>query len=429
MDLITKDLLINFLLILLPLFLLQTFYQLKYSFRSKEIKKWMFAVIPILSLILCMQFPVALGENFVWDLRRIPFILGALYGGYRLGLFLLALMFITRFLMGGDGFYVSIVSYSLIMILIFFVSKYYLKMALKYKLLVSCLIIFLSLMISLFLSEAIFSLNMGTSLWIQFIVINLTGMLIITILWEVIRTNFQVLQELIKAEKMDIVSHLAASISHEVRNPLTVSKGFMQMSVDEEISAETRRIYVDFAVQEMDRASEIIDDYLTFAKPSIEQNDKMSVCEELQHAVNVIKPLANMNEVEISLPVIKQEKYFVSGERKKFQQCLINILKNGIESMPEGGSLQIGLSSNHQEITLTIRDEGKGMTQEQMNRLGEPYFTTKEKGTGLGMMVSYSIISGMNGQITVDSEVGKGTCFTIKLPPLKEMIPSETILT
>ena len=70
-------------------------------------------------------------------------------------------------------------------------------------------------------------------------------------------------------------------------------------------------------------------------------------------------------------------------------------------------------------IKIDIRDEGKGMTQEQINRLGEPYFTTKEKGTGLGMMVSYSIIKSMNGTIKVTSEYGKGTCFTLKLPIFK----------
>ncbi|HEY4551451.1 MAG TPA: ATP-binding protein, partial [Bacillus sp. (in: firmicutes)] len=107
------------------------------------------------------------------------------------------------------------------------------------------------------------------------------------------------------------------------------------------------------------------------------------------------------------------------GEKKKFQQCLINILKNGIESMPDNGHLQIRQSVTNDMIKIDIRDEGKGMTQEQINRLGEPYFTTKEKGTGLGMMVSYSIIKSMNGTIKVTSEYGKGTCFTLKLPIFK----------
>ena len=87
--------------------------------------------------------------------------------------------------------------------------------------------------------------------------------------------------------------------------------------------------------------------------------------------------------------------------------------------MQDNGHLQIRSKLTNDMIKIDIRDEGKGMTQEQINRLGEPYFTTKEKGTGLGMMVSYSIIKGMNGTIKVTSDYGKGTCFTLKLPIFK----------
>ncbi|MFC3882228.1 ATP-binding protein [Bacillus songklensis] len=415
MDLITKDLLINFLFILLSLFLVQMFYLLKYAYRFEELKDWMIAVFPVVSVVLCMLFPVALGEHFILDLRRIPFILGTLYGGYKLGFFLLSLILIIRYPMGGDGFYVTLLSLSLVVVLVFFLSKYYLKMSVKQKLMVSGSLIFVSLMTSMFFSEQILGLNIGTTIWIEYIVINVIGMFITTILWEVIRTNFDVLQRVIKAEKLEVVSHLATSISHEVRNPLTASRGFVQM-LSEDVSLQTRKKYVDIAIQELDRAAEIINDYLTFAKPILEKKEKINVFEEIQHAVSVITPLANMNTVRIRLSLLNNEKYFVVGERKKFQQCLINMLKNGIEAMPDGGELQILLSYNHPNIQIDICDTGKGMTQEQMNRLGEPYFTTKEKGTGLGTMVSFSIIKGMNGKISVASEEGKGTYFSIKIP-------------
>ena len=106
MDLITKDLLINFLFILLPLFFVQMFYLMKYTYRTEKLNRWGFAIFPIVSLILCMLFPVKVGENFVWDLRWIPFILGGLYGGYKLGFFLLSITLCIRYLMGYDGFYI-----------------------------------------------------------------------------------------------------------------------------------------------------------------------------------------------------------------------------------------------------------------------------------------------------------------------------------
>ena len=99
---------------------------------------------------------------------------------------------------------------------------------------------------------------------------------------------------------------------------------------------------------------------------------------------------------------------------------MINILKNGIESMPNNRNLRISQTYYKDTMQINIRDEGTGMTQEQINRLGEPYFTTKEKGTGLGLMVSYSIIKAMGGSILVTSEQGKGTCFSLRLPILQE---------
>ena len=102
MSLITKDLLINFLFIILTLFLVHILYLAKYSYRLENIKDWVFAIFPVFSLILCMLFPVAI-DHYVWDLRWIPFILGTLYGGYRLGLLLLVLVIIIRYSMGYSG--------------------------------------------------------------------------------------------------------------------------------------------------------------------------------------------------------------------------------------------------------------------------------------------------------------------------------------
>ena len=288
-------------------------------------------------------------------------------------------------------------------------------MTLKQKIIVTISLSVFSLLSSLILSYKVFSIDLKLSFWLQYIGIHIIGMLMSTLLWEGIQKNLQVLQKLIKAEKLQTVSHLAASISHEVRNPLTVARGFIQL-LSEDISTHSRKDYADIAIKELDRATEVINDYLTFAKPTLEKEEKINVNEEIQHAVNVITPLATMNGVQVKLSLLEHHLCFTKGERKKFQQCLINILKNGIESMENNGELQILQTYTNDIIQIDILDQGKGMTQEQINRLGEPYFTTKEKGTGLGMMVSYSIIRGMNGTIDVTSESEKGTRFTLKLP-------------
>ena len=415
MDLMTKDLLINFLFILLSLCLAQILYMSKYSYQLKGSNDRIIAIFPVISIILCMLFPVYIDENFVWDLRWIPFILGGLYGGYKLGSFLLLLLLIIRYFQGGgDGFYITVITFSVIGIIVFLLSKRFLQMTLKQKIIVTTSMSFFSLLSSLILSSKVFLIDLPLSFWLQYFGIHVIGTLISTLLWEVIRANSEILQKLVKAEKLQTVSHLAASMSHEVRNPLTAVRGFIQL-LSEDISTSSRKEYADISLSELDRATEVINDYLTFAKPVLEKEEKLNTNEEIQHAVNIITPLATMNgiQLKVSLP---EKQYFTKGERKKFQQCLINLLKNGIESMQPTGELHIFQTYSNGMIEIHIQDQGKGMTKEQINRLGEPYFTTKEKGTGLGMMVSYSIIKGMNGTIDVTSKIEKGTRFILKLP-------------
>ncbi|MDF9761544.1 two-component system sporulation sensor kinase B [Peribacillus simplex] len=416
MNLITKDLLINFLIILFPLFLLQMSYLVKYVYRLDALKGSFLTIFPILSLVLCMLFPVVIEEDFVWDLRWIPFLLGGLYGGYRLGIILIVITLFIRYITGGEnGFYVSCISFPLMGVSLFFISKYYLKMSVSKKILIGISLIFIVHILTQFISTQIFELTIGISLWKQYFTIQVIGIVVVILLWEVILTNFQVLEKLVKAEKLEIVSHLAASISHEVRNPLTVTRGYIQM-LSEDVSSHTKVQYANIALNELDRATDVINDYLTFAAVSPENKERLRVSEEIQHVVNRIKPLANDNGAGLKLSLFEEEAYYIMGEKKKFQQCLFNILKNGLESMQDDGEIYIHLIPDATNIQIMIQDQGIGMTQEQIYRLGEPYFTTKNKGTGLGLMVSYSVIKSMDGTIHVSSVQGKGTCFSINLP-------------
>src|SRR3954454_1787896 len=316
MDLFTKELLINFLFILLALCLLQILYMATYAYRSKELKGWLIALFPIVSLALCMVFPLISNEENLWDLRYVPFILGGLYGGYKLGLTQIGIALLIRYLLGGLGFYSASVVIIITGIALCILSKYYLKMNLKQKLLLSVTLIVIGITISQTLETISFPVHLTGWSLLEFYMINILALIISTILWEGIRTYSSLLQNLIKAEKLQMVSHLAASISHEVRNPLTVSRGFIQL-LFEETSSEKRREFASFALQELDRATDIINDYLTFAKPAIEKNEKISINEEIQLAVNVITPLATMNGVQVVFSLSKEDQYFAIGEKKK----------------------------------------------------------------------------------------------------------------
>ncbi|WP_227395730.1 ATP-binding protein [Jeotgalibacillus aurantiacus] len=416
MDVLTKDLLVNFLLMILPLLFIQIVYFYSYRQRLESSKEWLAALFPAVSIVLCMLFPFSVNEGFLWDLRGVPLILGALYGGYRMAFFLIGVMLITRMMIGGDG--VLVISYTLLLmsILLPVSIKFFKNAPLLVKAMVSCGLVTAFVLSNAFLAYLLFGVQMDLFIWAEYIFINVTGMLLAIILWEIIRTNFVILNDLIKAEKLAVVSHLAASISHEVRNPLTVSKGFIQMAIQQEKDHPKTDEYLSTALKEIDHASEIINDYLTFAKPAPEQQKDLVIIEEINQSINVMKPLANMNKVVIHPVLNLPADQMVKTEPKKFKQCMINIIKNAIEAMPDGGNLYIrcGIESNC--IVISIQDEGLGMKKEELNRLGEPYFSTKNKGTGLGLMVSYSIIRALNGHIDVSSEPGKGTIFTVKIP-------------
>ncbi|OWA34313.1 sensor histidine kinase [Saccharibacillus sp. O16] len=219
--------------------------------------------------------------------------------------------------------------------------------------------------------------------------------------------------ELQRAEKMEIISELAASVAHEVRNPLQVTRGFLQLLGER--SAVSDKAYIDMALEELDRASGIITDFLTFAKPGAENVKSLSISEEFRHIEGVLKSLASIHHGKIVLDI--EPDLYVRGNSSKFKQAFINMIKNSIEALPdEDGKITIQAVRENGEVVIQIRDNGMGMGPEELKRLGEPYFSNKTKGTGLGLMVTFRIIESMQGTLTFESKKGAGTQATVRIP-------------
>jgi two-component system sporulation sensor kinase B len=263
--------------------------------------------------------------------------------------------------------------------------------------------------------------------WIAFLFLPSLGIGIISYGIEFVRRNNEMQQELIKAEKLKAVEQMGAAISHEIRNPLTAASGFVQLLQDDYLSRQKRKEYLSIVKEELISAERVIQDYLTFAKPSLEAFEELNVKSELRQIINILQPLANQNSVEVNtdFSVIG----FIKGDLQKFRQCFVNVLKNAIESMPNGGYLTITTEYSKNFVTISVKDTGVGMTIEQLERLGEPFYSTKGKnGTGLGMMVVYSIARAMDGTIWAESEIGVGTTFYFKFPTISSMMKSENII-
>ncbi|MGZ9583927.1 ATP-binding protein [Paenibacillus marinisediminis] len=222
--------------------------------------------------------------------------------------------------------------------------------------------------------------------------------------------------ELQHAEKMEMISELAASVAHEVRNPLQVTRGFLQIIASKADPKE--RDYLDLAVNELDRASSIITDFLTFAKPELQDLKVLKIAEEMKHIEGILMPLANMSGATINVDV--PSSLAIRGNSSKFKQAFINLIKNSIEALDDAGEIRIWGYEQENRVYIHIQDNGIGMTEQELKRLGEPYYTNKIKGTGLGLIVTYRIVEVMCGRLHFNSEKGVGTEAVIDFPQATE---------
>lgn len=218
--------------------------------------------------------------------------------------------------------------------------------------------------------------------------------------------------KLLHSEKMKIISDLAASVAHEIRNPLQVTRGFLQLL--SERTDDKNKYYIEMAISELDRASAIITDFLTFAKPEMETMTTLDLAEEIRKIEAIMTPLASMQGGVLRINM--GENLYIHGNSSKFKQAFINFIKNSVEALQTEGIIEIEAYSQEDEVVIHIRDNGEGMEDDELSKLGVPFFSTKTKGTGLGLMVSLRIITAMEGKTTFHSVKGKGTEITIRFP-------------
>ncbi|MCR8858842.1 HAMP domain-containing histidine kinase [Bacillus sp. FSL K6-6038] len=412
---INQNVLNNLLYILSSTFVFYFIYNNEIFF--KNYKKILIIICTSIPLILCMKFPIYIDENCVHDLRQIPFLIGTLYGGLPVGIALLSIMLLIRFVFYGVNF-LTVIVYITMLIFTAYSSSKFNQLNRRKKLIMSMTLPFFLALLTTFIAVVLSDFPITNSYITYFILLPPIVMLFVVYINEVLRDAVIMRSKLVKMEKMEIVSQLAASISHEVRNPLTVVKGFTQLLKTPDLPQESREQYIEHILGELNRAQVIIDDYLTFAKPASQKVDNIVIDQELKRIISMMMPLCNMNSINVSENLVTGS---ITGNTQHFQQCFLNLIKNSIEAMPNGGKLSIKSSACENKITIVIKDSGIGMTQEQINRFGEPYFSTKKRGTGLGTMVAVKIIETMNGTLDINSIVNKGTTLTITFPQNNEI--------
>jgi two-component system, sporulation sensor kinase B len=408
---INQNVLDNLFYILVSIFV---FFILIDNFKTlKNYQKTFITASMSLPSILCMKFPIYIDEYCIHDLRQIPFLIGILYGGWPVGAALLIILLAIRFFIYGFNS-VTLIVYIVIFIITALFSKKFSMFNRKNKLIFSVLLSLclgiLTTSIAVTISD---SFRVTEAYMFYFIFLPPVVMFFVVYIIEILGDAISIKSKIAKLEKMEVVSQLAASISHEVRNPLTVVKGFIDLLKAPNLSQEVREQYFQHVVRELKSAETIISDYLAYAKPATEDIGIILIDREIRSIIEMTKPLANMNSVKISEELVPG---ITRGNIQHFKQCFLNLIKNSIEAMPNGGELSLVTLVSKFDIIIEISDNGVGMSKEQINRFGEPYYSTKEKGTGLGSMVVVKTIETMNGKIKINSVLNKGTTIRITLP-------------
>jgi len=223
-----------------------------------------------------------------------------------------------------------------------------------------------------------------------------------------------------KAEKLSLVGELAAGIAHEIRNPLTSLKGFIQLLYP---SLQENRLYADIMLSELERINFIVSELLVLSKPQNLQVKPISLVILLQNLLALLASEANLKNIRFQASFGKCPD--IAGEENQLKQVFINIIKNSIEAISTGGDIRISTRTlPNRQVLVRIADNGCGVSEEFLSKLGEPFFTTKEKGTGLGLMISSKIIKDHNGTFQITSKKNKGTVVKITLPIADDQIGS-----
>jgi two-component system, sporulation sensor kinase E len=220
-------------------------------------------------------------------------------------------------------------------------------------------------------------------------------------------------ERLRRTEKLSVVGELSASVAHEIRNPLTSLKGFVQIL---KVEDPKHQFYYNIMHDELNRINHIVSELLLLAKPQEVRFSKEDVYKILTDVLSLLKTEASLNDIQIDF-YSSQSEVWMECEPNQLKQLFINIIKNAMEASSKDGTVLVMLEQkDFKHISIVVKDKGTGISKERLERMGEPFYSSKEKGTGLGLTVSYKIVQLHSGTIRFESVQNEGTTVYIDLP-------------
>ncbi|WP_342541888.1 ATP-binding protein [Paenisporosarcina sp. FSL H8-0542] len=227
--------------------------------------------------------------------------------------------------------------------------------------------------------------------------------------------NVQLKKQIEHSRSLSTLGQMAASIAHEIRNPLTSLKGFTQLLTSQ--VTEQGYEYLDIINSELIRMESILNEFLVLSKPPSQSFQFISVSSIISQVVDFMHPQGIIQNIELVMVPCENDSDWILGDAHELKKVFMNVLKNSMEVMPNGGKVFITQSlRDNNQVCVSVKDQGGGMTQEQMQKIFLPFYTSKEQGTGLGLAHAIQTIEDHGGSIEVESELTHGTTFHIILP-------------
>jgi PAS domain S-box-containing protein len=226
--------------------------------------------------------------------------------------------------------------------------------------------------------------------------------------------------KLIQSAKLAAVGQLAAGVAHEINNPVGVLlmklKFLLSVAKRENLTAKAMAT-LDIAVEQAGRIADIVQDLLNFSRTPTDRPQSLNLNERIHSSLRLSHRMLTDRRIDLHLDLC-EELPSVLGDPVEFEQVLINLLNNAVEAMADGGELHLASHAEAGQVVISLRDTGEGIEAEDLGSIFDPFFTTKNfgEGTGLGLSISYGIVQKMGGSIEVESELGSGAVFHIRLP-------------
>ncbi|MEY9092608.1 ATP-binding protein [Paenibacillus sp. RC84] len=410
-----KDLLLQLFFSLMP-FVLYSFY---YRDKDTNYSKKFILITSVICLFLSMTFASSVEKGIQFDVRYVILFFALVFGGFRIGLLLVLEFVLYRLYLGGPGtssaMGILLVTFPLSVLL----CRVYHRTSQKYlvALMAGLCYSFFPLLL-LYINRPDYILTHLTYHILIIPVHNSVGVLLLIYLFEKSATDKDMYMRYLQSEKIEAVGQVAASLVHEVRNPLTTVLGFLKLiRQDQAMPPEKLHRFIDISIEEVKRTEAILSEYLSMSKPLTQKREEIDLVHELEAVAEVMTPYATMNNVSLILHV-PSEPVRLTANGAEMKQLLVNFVKNAVEacSAIQKGNVTLRMHTDGHLVKVHIRDNGIGMNKEQLRRLGSIYYSTKNTGTGLGLTYSYQVIRSMNGTVSVFSELHRGTEFTLSLP-------------